>query len=81
MDRAWFVDCRRRPCGLARQAPRHAMVRRRLFGFRFRSARSRHRPGESWKGPRIAYIDIFAYPFYRVFAAHNATTALGRLNA
>jgi hypothetical protein len=37
--------------------------------------------GESWKGPRIAYIDIFAYPFYCVFAAHAATTALGRLNA
>jgi hypothetical protein len=25
---------------------------------------------EAWKGPRIAYIDIFAYPFYCVFAAH-----------
>jgi hypothetical protein len=37
--------------------------------------------GESWKGPRIAYIDIFAYPFYCVFAAHAAATALGRLNA
>ena len=35
---------------------------------------------ERWKGPRIAYIDIFAYPFYCVFAAHAAATALGALN-
>jgi hypothetical protein len=35
---------------------------------------------EEWKGPRIAYIDIFAYPFYCVFAAHAAATALGALN-
>src|SRR5262249_6613784 len=37
--------------------------------------------GESWKGPRIAYIDIFAYPFYCVFAAHAVTTALRLLTA
>jgi hypothetical protein len=33
-----------------------------------------------WKGPRVAYIDIFLFPFYCVFAAHGATaaaTALG----
>src|SRR5262249_27731909 len=35
---------------------------------------------EAWKGPRIGYIDIFAYPFYCVFAAHAAATALGALN-
>jgi hypothetical protein len=35
---------------------------------------------DEWKGPRIAYIDIFAYPFYCVFAAHAAATALGSLN-
>src|SRR5262245_48708592 len=34
---------------------------------------------EEWKGPRIAYIDIFAYPFYCVFAAHAAVAALGSL--
>jgi hypothetical protein len=34
---------------------------------------------EAWKGPRIAYIDIFAYPFYCVFAAHAAVAALGSL--
>jgi hypothetical protein len=27
---------------------------------------------QGWKGPRITYIDIFAYPFYCVFAAHGA---------
>ncbi len=32
---------------------------------------------EGWKGPRIAYIDIFAYPFYCVFAAHAAAAAIG----
>ena len=31
---------------------------------------------EEWKGPRVAYIDIFAYPFYCVFAAHAVVTAL-----
>jgi hypothetical protein len=31
---------------------------------------------ERWKGPRIAYIDIFAYPLYCAFAAHAVTTAL-----
>jgi hypothetical protein len=35
---------------------------------------------EDWKGPRMAYIDIFAYPFYCVFAAHAAATVLGALN-
>lgn len=39
---------------------------------------------QGWKGPRIAYIDIFAYPFYCLFAAHAAALAaswppLGRL--
>jgi hypothetical protein len=34
---------------------------------------------EGWKGPRIAYIDIFAYPFYCVFAAHAVATAIGWL--
>jgi len=29
------------------------------------------------QGPRIAYIDIFAYPFYSVFAAHGAAAAIG----
>jgi len=31
---------------------------------------------EGWGGPRIAYIDIFAYPFYCVFAASGATAAI-----
>ena len=31
---------------------------------------------EEWKGPRVAYIDIFAYPFYCVFAADAVVTAL-----
>jgi hypothetical protein len=35
---------------------------------------------EGWGGPRIAYIDIFAYPYYCVFAAYAATTAIGWLN-
>jgi len=35
---------------------------------------------DEWKGPRIAYIDIFAYPFYCVFAAHAAATAFESLN-
>jgi hypothetical protein len=35
---------------------------------------------EGWKGPRIAYIDILAYPFYCVFAAHAAATTIGWLN-
>jgi hypothetical protein len=35
---------------------------------------------EGWKGPRIAYIDIFAYPFYCVFAAHALATAVGWLD-
>jgi hypothetical protein len=34
---------------------------------------------EEWKGPRVAYLDIFAYPFYCVFAAHAAATTLGAL--
>jgi len=33
-----------------------------------------------WGGPRFAYIDTFAYPFYCVFAAHAATAAVGWLN-
>jgi hypothetical protein len=32
---------------------------------------------QGWKGPRIAYIDIFAYPFYCVFAAHGAAAVIG----
>jgi hypothetical protein len=35
---------------------------------------------ESWKGPRIAYIDIFAFPFYCVFAAYAVATAMQWLN-
>jgi hypothetical protein len=31
---------------------------------------------EGWRGPRTAYIDIFAYPFYCVFAAHAAALAI-----
>jgi hypothetical protein len=30
---------------------------------------------EGWKGPRIAYIDIFAYPFYCIFTAHAVAAA------
>jgi hypothetical protein len=30
---------------------------------------------EAWKGPRIAYIDIYAYPFYCVFAVHVVAAA------
>jgi hypothetical protein len=37
--------------------------------------------GETWKGPRPAYIDIFAYPFYCVFTAHALAVALSRLSA
>jgi hypothetical protein len=33
--------------------------------------------GQGWKGPRIAYIDIIAYPFYCVFAAHGAAAVIG----
>jgi hypothetical protein len=33
--------------------------------------------GEAWKGPRPAYVDIFAYPFYCVFAAHAGAVTLG----
>jgi hypothetical protein len=32
-----------------------------------------------WKGPRIAYLDVFAYPFYCLFAAHAAALAVARL--
>jgi hypothetical protein len=28
-----------------------------------------------WKGPRVAYIDIFAYPFYCLFAAYALVAA------
>ena len=28
-----------------------------------------------WKGPRVAYIDIFAYPFYCLFAAYALAAA------
>ena len=37
--------------------------------------------GETWKGPRPAYVDIFAYPLYCVFAAHVLAVALRRLGA
>jgi hypothetical protein len=30
---------------------------------------------EGWKGPRIAYIDIYFYPFYCIFAVHAITAA------
>jgi hypothetical protein len=30
---------------------------------------------QGWKGPRIAYIDIFGYPFYCLFAAYGAGLA------
>jgi hypothetical protein len=30
---------------------------------------------ERWKGPRIAYIDIYFYPFYCIFAVHAMTAA------
>jgi hypothetical protein len=32
---------------------------------------------QGWKGPRIGYIDIIAYPFYCVFAAHGAAAMIG----
>jgi hypothetical protein len=32
-----------------------------------------------WKGPRIAYIDIFAYPFYCLFAVHAVIAAASKL--
>ena len=28
-----------------------------------------------WKGPRVAYIDIFLFPFYCIFAVHGAIAA------
>lgn len=31
---------------------------------------------QGWRGPRIAYIDIFAYPFYCLFAAHGFTIVM-----
>src|SRR5207237_3250456 len=34
---------------------------------------------QGWKGPRIAYVDIFAYPFYCVFAAHGAAAVIDRV--
>jgi hypothetical protein len=37
--------------------------------------------GETWKGPRPAYVDIFAYPFYCVFAAHAVAVAVNQLSA
>jgi hypothetical protein len=37
--------------------------------------------GEGWRGPRIAYIDIFAYPFYCAFAGHAVDTLLRPLAA
>ena len=33
-----------------------------------------------WKGPRLAYIDIFAFPFYCVFAAHALAVAVSWIN-
>jgi hypothetical protein len=35
--------------------------------------------GSTWKGPRIAYIDVFAYPFYCVFAAYAGAVILSHL--
>jgi hypothetical protein len=35
---------------------------------------------ESWKGPRIAYVDIYAYPFYCVFAVHAVAAAVESLD-
>jgi hypothetical protein len=32
--------------------------------------------GAAWKGPRFAYLDIFAYPLYCLFAAYAAATAI-----
>jgi hypothetical protein len=34
---------------------------------------------EGWKGPRIAYLDVFAYPFYCLFAANAAALGIARL--
>ncbi len=34
---------------------------------------------EGWRGPRIAYLDVFAYPFYCLFAAHAAALGVARL--
>lgn len=34
---------------------------------------------EAWKGPRIAYLDIYTYPFYCLFAAHAAARGMARL--
>jgi hypothetical protein len=31
---------------------------------------------QGWKGPRIAYIDIYIYPFYCVFAANAVSVAV-----
>ena len=31
---------------------------------------------DGWKGPRIAYVDIFAYPLYCLFAAYAAAIAI-----
>lgn len=33
-----------------------------------------------WRGPRLAYIDIFIYPFYCVFAAHALAVAATWIN-
>jgi hypothetical protein len=30
---------------------------------------------DGWKGPRVAYIDIFLFPFYCIFAVHGAMAA------
>src|SRR5262245_396612 len=35
---------------------------------------------ERWKGPRIAYVDMYAYPFYCVFAVHAVAAAVGSLD-
>jgi hypothetical protein len=35
---------------------------------------------ERWKGPRIAYIDIYTYPFYCVFAVHAVAAAAESLD-
>src|SRR5262249_47211969 len=31
---------------------------------------------EGWKGPRLAYIDMYVYPFYCVFAGHAVAPAV-----
>jgi hypothetical protein len=35
---------------------------------------------EGWKGPRVAYIDIYIFPFYCVFAVHAVAATVESLN-